>query len=548
MALSFSVFNKFRAIDDVSRPMRKMERSAARFGRRTTREFKRADRAASGFSKSVKGLVGLAAAGLSVQVIVSGLTDAVTVGAQFEQTIVSAAAKFGDMAQRGTRNFRRLEDAAKLAGKTTEFTAAQAAEGLNFLAMAGFNAEQSISALPGVIDLATAAQVELSMASDMATDTLGAFNLMSKDTIQLQKNLARVNDVLAKTTTSANVNMEQLFETFTEAGPVASGLGANIETVAAMAGTLGNAGIKASQAGTTLKNVFVRLSAATPEATKQLDRLRIKLKNSQGNFRDIFDILQDLNKGLEGLGDVERAAVLNDIFGKIPIAGVNVLLKTGAEGLREYRKELENATGASQKMASMMRDTTQTRFKTFLSAIESIKITGFEALREVIDSTSTDLTGFARDLESFLRENKQPIAEFASVVVKITGAVGKLLFKLAQFDFIQMKRRFDFFKAIFTGISNAIESTVNWLDQFMNRVNSGILNNLGMGVEDQRQREAARAVVVSPNAGAIERTMSEVVNRSTVDVNLNNLPQGTEVKKNNLPPGFKLRMGFSGAE
>jgi len=289
MALSFSVFNKFKAIDDVSRPMRKMDRSVSRFGKTTVREFKRADKAASGFSKKLKALAALALTAISLQVITGQLASAVTIGAQFEQTIVSAAAKFGDMAERGSSNFKKLENAAKSAGKVTEFTASEAAEGLNFLAMAGFNVEQSISALPGVINLATASQVDLATASDMATDTLGSFNLMTKNTIQLQKNLGRVNDVMAKTTTTANVNMEQLFETFTESAPIATSLGASIETVAALAGTLGNAGIKASRAGTTLKNVFIKLAAATPEATKRLDQLRIKLKNSSGDFRDVFD-------------------------------------------------------------------------------------------------------------------------------------------------------------------------------------------------------------------------------------------------------------------
>lgn len=425
MALNFSVFSKFKAVDDISKPMRRMRKSVSSFGSSATKDFKRVDKAADGLGKKIKSVAAIGATLLSLQAVTGQLVSAVAVGAEFEQTIVNAAAKFGGAADRGTKNFKALEDAAKQAGKTTEFSSVEAAQGLNFLAMAGFDTKQSIAALPGVIDLATAANVELSMASDMATDTLGAFGLAVKDSTQLQKNLARVTDVMAKTTTSANVDMEQLFETFTEAGPVAIGLGASIETVAAMAGILGNAGIKGSQAGTTLKNVFLKLAAATPEATKRLDQLGVKLKNEKGNFRDVTEILEDVNKGMSGLGDVERAAVLNDIFGKIPIAGVNVLLKTGADGIRKYREELEGATGSSKKMAEMMRDTLTTRFKVFMSTVEGLQLTAFDSISDILSDITLDFTKLIRATDEWVTQNQTAIHDFVMTLVN----VAKTLFK-----------------------------------------------------------------------------------------------------------------------
>ena len=420
MALTFAVFNKFKAIDGVTKVGRKMRKSMKKFGKTTVKWFKRSDRASKGLSKRLKGLLAIGAALIGIGAITAGLVSAVKVGAQFEQTLVNAAAKFGPMAKQGTKSFQALEDAAAKAGKSTEFSAVQAAEGLNFLAMAGFSVEQSIAALPGVIDLATAANVELGRASDIATDTLGAFNLTAKDSIQLQKNLARVSDVMAKATTTANVDMEQLFETFTEAGPVATALGASIETVATAAGVLGNAGIKASRAGTILKNVFTNLAAATPEAQKQLKKLGVQLKDeATGGFRDIFDILEDLNKSMGGLGEIERAAVLKDIFGKRSLAGVNVLLAKGADGLRKYREQLENSTGAAATMAAMMRDTMGNRFKIFQSTLEGFKITIFKVLSNQIGIITEALTKAIKVTDEWLTQNRD---EVEAVVLNVTAA------------------------------------------------------------------------------------------------------------------------------
>jgi len=427
MALSFSVFNKFKAVDGVTAPIRRAEKSVGKFGRTATREFNRADRASKGLGRGLKSIVAIGASLLSIHLFTAGLAGAIQTGAEFEQTIVNAAAKFGGAAERGSKNFQALEDAAAKAGKTTEWSAKQAGEGLNFLAMAGFNVDQSISALPGVIDLATAASLELGRASDIATDTLGAFNLAVKDSTQLQKNLARVSDVMAKATTTANVDMEQLFETFTDAGPPAAALGAQIETVAAMAGVLGNAGIKASVAGTTLKNVFLRLAATTPQAAKALDKIGVSVKDASGNFRDVFDILGDIDKGLAGLGDVEKQAVLKDIFGKIPIAGVNILLKKGADGLREYRTQLENSTGAAQRMAEMMRKTLGNRIKIFQSTLEGLKITIFKTLSDNLGRTIVDFTDLIRITDEWLQQNRVGVQAVLTDVFAAIFAVTKVI-------------------------------------------------------------------------------------------------------------------------
>lgn len=407
----FSLEAIIKAQDRFSRPIAKMQTNVARFTRSAQSGLKNVDAMAGKLASGIKA-VGLAAVAAGT-IGALGMANVVMTGMEFEQSLINASAKFPGEVKKGTDAFKKLEETAKRIGSETEFTSKAAAEGLNFLAMAGFNAEQSVAALPGVVDLATAAQIELGEASDMATDSLGAFGLMTQDAIQLGKNLARVNDVIAKTTTTANTDVVQMFEAIKDAGPVATSAGASIETFSALVGELANAGIKGSVAGTTLKNVFLRLAAPPTEAAKALDKLKVKTQDSAGNMRDVFDILEDIKKKTEGMGTATKSGVLNEIFGMRAIAGANVLLAAGSDKLRTYRGTLEAATDASKKMAATMRDSSLNDLKSFESAVEGVKIAIFDVvkgpLREILQS-----------LTMWTRENKDVIASgFLEYLTKI---------------------------------------------------------------------------------------------------------------------------------
>lgn len=387
MSNKFAVDAVFRAIDRVTAPVTKMQNRINRMTRATSAHLDSLNRKMDKISGGIKS--GITKATVATTGMGFAMADVISTGADFEQTLVNAAAKFPGEIRKGTEEFNLLSQAAQRVGATTEFSASESASALNYLAMAGFDAKSAVSALPGVVNLATAAQIDLASATDIASDSLGAFGLMSKDPLELGKNLSRVNDVLAKTTTTSNTNMEQLFETIKQAGPVATSAGASLETFAAIAGQLANAGIKGSQAGTTMKNMFLSLSAPSTTGAKALEKLGVTTVDSAGNMLDITNIIGQLQNSLDGLGSAERADVLNKIFGKIPIAGVNVLLKTGAKGIKDYTTQLENATGASTKMSDTMRDTLQGRFKSLMSVIESVKISIFSLnsgpLNDVVD-------------------------------------------------------------------------------------------------------------------------------------------------------------------
>jgi TP901 family phage tail tape measure protein len=401
MAGRFSVETIFKAVDKLTAPVSRMQNSIGKFTRSASDGLGRLNRRFSKVSDGIKKvgrnmLIGAA-------VIGGAMTSIVATGAQFEQSIVNASAKFPEGIKRGTDAFQALENAARKTGSTTEFTASQSAEALNFLAMAGFSAENSIAALPGVVDLATASALDLGTATDIASDSLGAFNLMTKDSQQLGRNLQRVNDVIAKTATSANTSVTDLFEAIKDGGPVATTAGASLETFAALAGTLANAGIKGSRAGTTLKNTFLSIAAPSNSAAKILKRLGVQTQDADGNMLDIVDTLDSLNKSLDGLGTAERSAILEGIFGKIPIAGVNVLLAAGTDQLNDYRRALEGAGGASAAMAEVMRDTLQGRLNSLKSAVEGVSISLFSM-------TNGPLVGAIEKTTEFVRANEQLIA------------------------------------------------------------------------------------------------------------------------------------------
>jgi TP901 family phage tail tape measure protein len=412
MAGRFSVEAVFKAVDKMTAPISRMQNRVGRFTRAMGSQFDRLNRNVDKFAAGVRRGALAVTAGLALST--GAMANVISTGADFEQTLVSAAAKFPGEIRRGTAAFEQLELAARQTGATTEFTASQAASALNFLAMAGFDAEASVAALPGVVDLATAAQVDLATATDIASDTLGAFGLMSKDATQLGTNLARVNDVIAKTTTSSNTTVERLFDTIREGAPVATSAGASLETFAALAGELANSGIKGGQAGTVLKNMFVRLQAPTGAAARVLNRLGIQTKDASGNMLDIVDILGQFNNATKNMGSTQKAAALQAVFGMEAIAGVNILLESGTDRLNEYRTELEGASGASSTMASVMRDTLQGRLNSLNSAVEGVKISIFSMTEGPLSDAIEKTTEWVRANEQLIATN---VGEFLAGII-----------------------------------------------------------------------------------------------------------------------------------
>jgi TP901 family phage tail tape measure protein len=425
MAGKFSVEAIFKATDRFSRPVAAMQAQTERFQKSTKRGFMDTDRVISGVATGIKRVAGAAVVATGVAAV--ALKEVVDTGATFEKTLVGAAAKFSPEIRKGTAEFERLRLTAEAVGASTEFNAQQAAAGLKDLASAGFGVNQAIAALPGVVDLATAAEVDLAVASEIAGKSLGAFGLKTEDATQLGINLARVNDTLSRTADKTSASIDGLFESIKTGGPVATTAGASIETFLAMAGQLSEAGIEGENAGTTLKNVFLSLAAPTNEAAAALKKLKINTLDAKtGNLRDMVELFGELEEKTKGMGTGAKAATLEQIFGKIPIAGVSALLDGGTDKIAALRGELEKAGGSTAKMAAIMRDTTQGDIDGFTSAIDGIKIAIFGVL-------SGPLRGILKGISEWASANRELIAsgveKFFARIGQIARAVAPLLAK-----------------------------------------------------------------------------------------------------------------------
>jgi TP901 family phage tail tape measure protein len=385
MAVNFSVATLFTAKDRISGAFKRMGNNADKFGRKSEKAFNRASRSGKRFNDVAKGIIKAQVLTRGFQALTAGISEAAVEFANFDQSIISASAKFKGLdltTKKGIETFERLKNKAREVGATTEFSASQAAQGLDFLALAGFNSEQAMAALGGTVNLATSANIDLGLATDIATDSLGAFGLMTKDSIQLQKNLTRVNDVMAKTMATSNTSIEQLFEAVAAGAADFTQAGQSMETFSALAGIMANSGKKGESAGTALRNVMVRLAAPTGEAAKILERFAVKTQDQAGNFRDVVDILGDFDKATRKLGSAQKTAAISTVFGLRAQGAINILLKAGSKEMSKYRDELQKAGGASQRMADIMRSSLINRLKGLRSALLELTFKVFAKFEE----------------------------------------------------------------------------------------------------------------------------------------------------------------------
>lgn len=318
--------------------------------------------------------------------------DITNIGKEFEQTMTTA----GAVMRATTEEMANLTAMAKQMGETTEFTASQAGGALKFLGMAGFDAAKAIAALPGVLDLATAGELELERAADIASNALTAMRL---DVDQL----GRVNDVFVGTITRSNTNMNQLAEAFKYSAPLAAAYGYEVEELAGLIGTLGNAGVQGSMAGTQLAQAFLEAKEIAKEFSFESGDLIDVLDSLKTKFGDNVDMMDHFTKR-----SGRAALVLSDAGDKV----------------REFQQTLEGVTGEAKTLADAMRSTFGGMEKELISVMESIKIDAFELYKESLKSTMRDTIGW-------LRDNKAEILAWVNVVIKgfqeVWGAVGILL-------------------------------------------------------------------------------------------------------------------------
>lgn len=320
---------------------------------------------------------------LTAPIAILGATAAKS-GASFESAMSQVAATMGKT--RG--EIQDLADTAVEMGSTTSFSATEAAEGLNYLALAGYDSKQQIAALPKVLTLAAAGNMDLAYASDMLTDSMSALGLASEDSEVLMNNMNLMVDQMAKTASQSNTSVAQLGEAILTVGGTAKDLAGGTVELNTVLGLMADNGIKASESGTHLRNILLAMQPTTDKAAEAWKQLGVSGYDAQGNLRPLEDTFSDLNKAMEGMNMEQKTELLQSMFNKTDLAAVNALLGTSSERWDELAGAIENSVGAGEKMQDVQLDNLTGDITLLKSAIEGLQIRFFElgnnALRSVV--------------------------------------------------------------------------------------------------------------------------------------------------------------------
>lgn len=322
-----------------------------------------------------------------------GLKDTIETYKDFEAAMSQVQAISGATGSEVTK----LTNKAKEMGATTKFTAEESAEAFNYMAMAGWKTEDMLSGIEGILSLAAASGEDLATTSDIVTDALTAFNMKASDA-------GRFSDVLAAAASNANTTVSGMGETFKYAGSMAGALGYSIEDVALMTGLMANTGIKATMAGTALNSIFTRLSTNTNGAADAMSDLGIEFFTSEGNARDLSDVMVELRKATAGMTAEQKSNLANTIAGTQAQKGLLAILNASEEDYNKLADAINNADGAAASMSATMMDNLQGSITLLQSAVDGVKISFGERLSPYVRSLADWLTDQMPAVEQGLDE------------------------------------------------------------------------------------------------------------------------------------------------
>jgi TP901 family phage tail tape measure protein len=354
--------------------------------------------------------------------------------------------------------FVKLTTRAKELGATTRFTATQAAEGFRFFAIAGYNAEQQLAALPAAMDLSTASGTDLGRTADILSDIMGAFGKEAEDA-------RNVSDQLATTLTSSNVTMETMFETMKLVGPVATDFGYSMADMAAMTGFMGSAGIKGSLAGTALRSAMLKMADPTSKARAGLKHFGIAVDDGTGNMRQMVDILSDVADKTKTMGTRQRATFLKELFGLRAISGMSKLLAQGGDAIREFSARIENSSGAVAEMARISDDNAKGATTRLLSALDGLAVEVGEQLEPALTSLKNTLTEVIQSVTSWAIEHPtltKVLGGSAAIVAALSSALTGLIFSMVALKAASGVAAYGIggFKTALQLLSGALEATM----------------------------------------------------------------------------------------
>lgn len=364
-------------------------------------------------------------------------TAAMKVGNEFESQMSRVQAISGATGDQ----LQMLTDQAMDLGASTSFSAKEAALGMEQLASAGFTVEEIYEAMPGLLDLAASSGADLATASEIAASAVRGFGLEAADT-------SYVADLFAEAAARTNAQVEDMGQAMKYIAPVAHAMGLEIDETAAAVGILSDAGIKGSQAGTTLRGALTRLTKPTKDATAVMEQYGMSFYDANGNMLSMEGIIGQLEQGLSGLTQQQRNHALTTLFGQEALSGMLVLLEAGPEKLAELTEGLNGAEGAAKEMADVMLDNTAGALEEFGGAIETAAINIQQILAPVVKNVVQWLTELVNAFNNLDKGTQSAIVAFLG----IAAAVGPVLLILSKLigAFLSVKK---YFSGIMTAFS-----------------------------------------------------------------------------------------------
>lgn len=378
----------------------------------------------------------------SISTRMTGLSNAmVAVGSTLTKSVSVPLATIGAMALKTTADFdagmsevkaisgatgtefKQLETKAIQMGAKTKYSATEAASAFKYMAMAGWDTNDMLSGISGVMNLAAASGEDLATTSDIVTDALTAFGLSAKDS-------SHFADILAQASSRSNTNVGLMGETFKYVAPVAGALGYSAEDCAVAIGLMANSGIKASQAGTALRSLFTRLAKPTDTVAAAMEKYNITLTDANGNMKPLSTLMSEMRDRFSGLSEAQKANLAATLAGQEGMSGLLAIVNSSDDDFKNLTDSINNADGASERMAKTMQDNLKGSFTIFKSTVESAAISIGKKLtpevRKFVD-TGTNLVKKFNDMSDAEKTNVVNIGKMATVIPLATLAGGKLL-------------------------------------------------------------------------------------------------------------------------
>lgn len=347
-----------------------------------------------------------AAAVASGAMISSGLAASVNIGSDFEEQMSAVQA----ISMSDNSDMVRLNNMAKELGKSTKFSAAEVGQGFEYMAMAGWKTEDMLNGINGVLNLAAASGEDLGEVSDIVTDAMTAFGLGAEQA-------GHFADVLAIASSNSNTNVSMMGETFKYVAPVAGTLGYSIEDTAAAIGLMANSGIKASQAGTSLRSIFSRLAAPTKEVQGAMDALGLSLTDEDGKMKSFLKLTQDIRAGFAGMSEIQQSEVASKLAGQEALSGLLAIANAPDEDFRKLTEAINESTGAAEKMAEIRLDNLKGDITILRSATEGFGIDLYEnfngPLRNIVQTGTEFIGDMTNEINAKYPTARRKVLDFA---------------------------------------------------------------------------------------------------------------------------------------